>query len=159
MSKFQLRDSISNLVIKINTFLPGMWKSRNYTRSDKKDNRLIMEQIIKTCLSKEEDAIKAMEIIESCRSESSTGGYNCHLNSLPIWAKEFIHQCCNAQKNIELALKALTGDHPNATWAAGTAARVKSESRLFESAPIDEQSAAINRTRAAGLSPNPRLTK
>ena len=158
MSKFQLRDSISNLVSQINTFLPGMWKSRDYTGRRKKDNRLIMEQIIKTCLY-EEDAIKAMEVIESCRSESSTGGYNCHLNSLPIWAKEFIHQCCNAQKNIELALKALTGDHPNATWAAGTAARVKSESRLFESAPIDEQSAAINRTRAAGLSPNPRLTK
>lgn len=158
MSKFQLRDSISNLVIKINTFLPDMWKSRGCTGRGQKDNRLIMKRIIETCLSKE-DAIKAMEVIESCRSESSTGGYNCHLNSLPIWAKEFIHQCCNAQENIELALKALTGDHPNATWAAGTAARVKSESRLFESAPIDEQTAAINRTRAAGLSPNPRLTK
>lgn len=159
---FKLRDSISNLVDQINTFLPDMLESRGYTnwRSPtgrrQKDNRQIMKQILETSLY-EADAIKAMEVVESFRTESSTGGYNCHRQSLHIWAKEFIHQCCNARRNIELALVALSGNCPDATWAAGTAARVKSESRLFESAPIDEQDVAINRTRSAGLNPNPRL--
>lgn len=65
-----------------------------------------MKRILEASLY-EADAIKAMEVVESCRTESSTGGYNCHHQPLPIWAKEFIHQCCNARRNIELALTAL----------------------------------------------------
>lgn len=160
---FQLRGSKSVLVNQISSFLPDMLKARGYTnwRSPKggrqKDNRQIIKKILETCLN-EADAIRAMDVVESCRSESSTGGYACHKKSLPEWAKAFIHQCCNSKANIELMLVALTGN-ADATWAAGTAARVGSESRLFENAPIEDQIDAIQRTQSAGLNLNPRLAR
>jgi len=158
---FKLRDNISTLIAEISDFLPKMLEARDYTNwispsgKRQKDNRQIIKRILETCLC-EEDAKRAMEIVESCRTESSTGGYNCHRQSLPPWAKAFIHQCCNARCNIKLALIAIA-DNPDATWAAGTAARVESESRLFENAPLEKQRAAIEKTEAAGLRVNPRL--
>ncbi len=158
---FNLRDNRSALITEISNFLPEMLESRGYTNwrspsgKRQKDNRQIIKRILDTCLY-EAEAKRAMEIVESCRMESSTGGYNCHRQSLPNWAKAFIHQCCNARCNIELALIALSGN-PDATWAAGTAARVESESRLFEDAPLEKQRAAIDKTESAGLRVNPRL--
>lgn len=158
---FKLRNDRSVLISEISSFLPEMLEARGNTnwRSPKgrsqKDNRKIIKRILETCLSAE-DARIAMETVELCRTESSTGGYNCHLQSLPPWAKAFIHQCCNARCNIELALIALAGK-PDATWAAGTAARVGPKSIEFEKEPLKDQIAAIERTESAGLRVNPRI--
>ena len=112
---FKLRNDRSVLISEISSFLPEMLKARGNTNwrspttsRSQKDNRQIIKRILETCLSAE-DARIAMETVELCRTESSTGGYNCHLQSLPPWAKAFIHQCCNARCNIELALIALAG--------------------------------------------------
>lgn len=158
---FSLRAPTEVLVGNIETELNVLWKNRGLSARAsgsgkyRKDNREVMRFILDSCLT-EEDARAAMSIIETCRSESSTGCYNCHKASLPEWAKSFIHQCCNAVKNLELAIEALKGNE-KAVWAAGTAARVKSESRLFENAPVHEQKAAIENAREAGFEENPRL--
>lgn len=159
---FDLREPKDVLIGKINGELAVLWEKRGLsTKASKsgkrqKDNREVMKFILNSCLA-ENDACAAMRIIETCRSESSTGCYNCHKVSLPDWAKSFIHQCCNAVKNLELAIEALKGNEM-AVWAAGTAARVKSESRLFENAPVHEQKTAIKNARKAGFKENPRLS-
>ena len=73
---FLLRDSKSVLIDKISIFLPDMLESRSHTNwkspkgKHQKDNREIIKRILETCLSRI-DALQAMQVVESCRSESS----------------------------------------------------------------------------------------
>ena len=105
---FQLRDSKSVLVNQISSFLPDMLKARGYTnwRSPKggrqKDNRQIIKKILETCLN-EADAILAMEVVESCRSASSTVAMLVTKNHYQS-GKSFYSSVLYPKPNIEMML-------------------------------------------------------